>query len=346
MSGISVDLFLLSVFCMLTIGVFTIVHKVWLPVDLEFEEIFEALANEKIQRYFEKHDKLLEPLGYKPFLTLTIINLQTPNVSRTYSNPTDPALFSVNIIGQLKGYDYGGQNYVAITTHLNDDSLVTTRNVNISSLLETPSRNQIKDFPGLSDLSKLKQRHDERISEMSVHGPKFWRNGDEELYLEKYRGYHNEFCGLNSASGLLRLDEKGGRYRATGNVALKGVLNFVNPFRDNFNWERFLITLLFGFVLPLMTSLYLSAICKWIGSWASYPLLYLQVGIVAITYGLAGLLTGLCFHGKTFIWGFLLGYFPSRLLEAHLPGWFLADIWLAAIADYVSDLKAKKENLI
>ena len=342
----SLDYFLLIVVIISICGLFAIVERVWLPFELEFEEQPEFLWNPKLARYFQMHDQALKTQGYDPFLTITILNLQTPNLMRIYSNPMDPALFSVNIIGGLRETKYSGQNYIAISTHYTDSSLLTTRNVNISSLLETPTRHIIQNLPGISDLEKLKLLHDKKEEDFASLRPEYWRKGDEEKFVTQFRAYHLQFCRLNQESGLLRFKPSTNRYWATYKTALRGILNFFNPLMDNFTWGRFGIASLIGFCLPLVGTLYFEPVALYLSKTLGIAFPIAAYGYLAILFGLAGSVVGFLFTTKSLIWGFLLGYIPCRIILGVVPGGFLADLWMGLVADWVCNLRKKKENLL
>ena len=344
--NLSLDLFFWTLLSLFTYGLTAIILKIWLPAELEFEQVMEGFWDEKLDAYFKRHDRLLEPLGYRPSLTYKIINLQSSNITRNYLNPMDSAIISVNAIGGLRGQKYTGQNYVAVTTHYADEYLLTTRNVNITSVLDRPARSLIQDFKGLDDLPRLKELHDLEAEKNKYRGVIRFQEGDWDRYMDSYRKYHLEFCKLNESEGLIRYDEKNNKYRATYKTALRGIANYLNPLADNFTWRRFLLALLLGFAIPLAGSYCFPKILPFLMGLTEYPrsmTAYLYLGLV---YGIAGFSIGSIFKEKSFIWGFLMGYLPCRLLSGLFPGWFMADLWLAFVADEVSKFKKKKEKVI
>jgi hypothetical protein len=343
--NLSVDYFLIGILSILTFGLVEIVKRIWLPAELQFEEMLEGFWEQKLGEYFKKHDLFLKPLGYFQFLTMNIANLQTPNAMRIYTNPMDPAIFSVNAIGGLKDIKYSGKNYVSITTHFEDGTLLTTRNVNISSILEIPTRNVIQDFPGEASLEKLKQKHDLKVKDFNIRNPIYLRQSNVEKYLEDFRKYHKEFCELNQSKGLLRFDISSNFYRATYKTGLRGVVNYLNPLVDNFTWKRFALTCLAGFVFPLVGSLFITEIEIFAQTQMRITGDFVIYGFLAFIYSLGGISIGLMFTDKSFIWGFILGYVPCRLLSGFVPGWFLADILMASVAELVSNMKKKREDV-
>lgn len=307
--------FLWTIAAFLLIGLPLIMAVTSLPEQLEFQEASDESLTPAQRDFFVRHDGILSPLGYHPLATLRVLNLGGPNLTRLYRDALGPGLCAVSALTT----DFGGisTNYVEFISAFEDGGRLTTRNAQVSDVLEPQPGHLLRNFTA-ADPSELKRLHDLRLQEL---GKIPSQPGSKEEILRRANELHLSFCRHQVALGLLRFDAAAGRFRATAKLGLLGIGNYLNPFSDTFTWLRLFMVLTAGVGPPLLASRYAPATGLWMAS----------------AYVLAGFLVGLILCAKAFVWALLLGWLVSRLLPHEGPGFGV--LGMAAAAELGSRLR-------
>lgn len=323
-----------------TVGTFLVFlpyikSKIKLPPKLQFNEIPETALSAQQRVFFEAYDQKLAPLGYLPAKTFAVPNLTGTNLSRAYSSAADPASIGVTTITH-KGK---GHNSVEIVTTFQDGKKLSTRNANLSSVFaELPGRTSQR-FPGIADPVALKREHDKQAEKMKIWGAVFIK---PEQYFTWFQDHHQRFLQHQVSKGLLKLNPKTGIYEGTYRTALQGIGNFLNPFADNFTPLRFASGIVAGCGIPLSVIHFARPIAQQlngVGGALSY------VGLLALAYIAAGLFIGYLFSSKSFIWAFLLGWLPLRIMHIPASTFYIFILTMSWVAHYTSSIVLQRRRL-
>lgn len=305
---LDLSLFLGTIAAFLLVGLPLIRANVFLPERLDFQEVPERSLTPAQREFFLRHDALLAPLGYRPLATFRVLNLQGPNLTRLYRDQLGPGL---SLVSTLTSPDGGiSTSYVEFLQIFEGGGRLTTRNNQVSDLLEPEPGHVVRDFPAVTDLAELKRLHEIEVQETGKISRVPGRKDD---ILSRANEFHLSFCKHQASLGLLRLEAASGRYRATTKLGLLGIAGYLNPFSDNFTWPRLGLALAAGLILPVPASLCEPAGTRWLGEAAGLSHPWAEGLFIASAFALGGFLLGLVLQAKAFLWAFLLGWTASRL---------------------------------
>jgi hypothetical protein len=332
--------FLYSAILLVLIGVPRIRSRHYLPATLIFAPVpAEKLSPAQID-FFSLYDQKLASIGYFPFSTFIVPNLQGRNLSRAYLSTGEAPYM---LVSTLTVQDRRGHSYMEIISAFNDGSKLSTKNSGVATVFAAMPGYTKQAFPTVTDPLELKRLHDAKAKTMNQAGEIFVTR---ENFFQRWQDYHRSFLEQQMKRHLLRLDSKTGAYRMTTLTALMGIRNFFNPFADNFTWPKFLMGLIGGALLPLLGWVRAAAIVDWLQRASSLPPGYLHLGVLLVFYAVAGAVIGYLFPGKTLIWGFLLGILPPKLLGVATPSLIGLSAWQAIIADMVSKYRHRRARIV
>ncbi len=333
--------FLITVIAMLVVGLPLIAARISLPAQLQFQEVPPDELTPRQAEHFDEADEQLKPLGYHPLSTFRAVNLKGANLSRVYTSTLNPARIMVTLLSSAQGK--AAHNYAEIISRYRDGIILTTKNSGLSSVFARMPEHIVKTYPGIDDLAELKARHDTYAASLINHGP---LQRDAKTFFADFNDYHKRFCEYQRSKGLLRYDQRAGVYRATVLTGLRGIRNFLNPLADNFTLLRFTLGVLLGAAPPVLVVYRPSALVDWLRSASELDPTLIVSLLLAAAFTLGGLSVGYLFKQKSFIWAFLLGYIPTKLLRpaSGLELWFCA--WMALVAHYVAHWRMRRERLV
>lgn len=333
--------FLVSVAVLLVIGVPRIRRNVFLPRDLQFQEVPSEKLTPAQLSFLKPYDDQLTDLQFRTFKTFRVPNLLGHNLVRVYLNSADPAKCALTMVAAKNKSLF--TSYVEFATHYADGTHLTVNNNRRIGLFDPPPWVITDRNPGLNDMAELKSRHDKKAQGLLQRGVVFYT---PDNYFEDLQQYHRKSCEYQESKGLLRWDDRARVYRATTWTALRGVISHLNPFADrNFSIRRLLFGLAIGGGLPVTVTLERVPLSVWLLSHAGAygPLASSLVPLVAYTIG--GIAIGILFSRRIFIWGLLLGVLPSRLLFGGLAGVGYS-LWMASLADLVGRAHNRRKNIL
>jgi hypothetical protein len=333
--------FLITVIALLVIGLPRIASQISLPAQLQFQEVPPDELTPRQAKHFDEADEKLKPLGYHPLSTFRAVNLKGANLNRAYTSTVDPARIMVTLLSSPQGK--AAHNYAEIISRYRDGVILSTKNSGVSSVFATMPERIAKTYPGIDDLAELKARHDTHAASLITHGP---LHRDPKTFFADFNDYHKRFCEYQQSKGLLRYDQRAGVYRTTPLTGLRGIRNFLNPLADNFTLLRFALGVLLGAAPPVLVIYQLPGLVDWFRSASGLDPTLIVSLLLAATFTLGGLTVGYLFKQKSFIWAFLLGYIPTKLLRpaSGLELWFCA--WMALVAHYVAHWRMRREKLV
>jgi hypothetical protein len=139
-------------------------------------------------------------------------------------------------------------------------------------------------------------------------------------------------------------------YRPTIRTGLQGISNYLNPFADNFTVLRFLLALIGGIAVPVLGILFLAdptgMPLTWFATTTGLSTTFGRWLALGIVFSFLGLVTGSLFSGKSFLWSFLLAWFPLRLLGPSITDALVLSLWAGVVAASVCKHKMKRDALV
>lgn len=345
---LDLQLFLVTVFFVFFQGVPRILKRVKMPVRLNFVQVSESSFNEKQKKHYGELDEKMADLGFAPVLNYRITNLPGPNISRCYLSAMDPArMNAVLLLGSSTQKNPIQVIYLEIVTNFKDETSLNTINSDTTSIFDLlPGRIRQK-LPGIKDPAELKRRHDLKVEELKDKGL-VWVKKDD--ILPRHEKYHQLFCDYQVQRGLLRLEPGADYYNQTLKTALRGVRNYLNPFDKSFLWRNFFWALAGGVVVPILGIYFTTPIVECAHQATGWNIINLTWILDILLYAFGGAVVGYVFARRVFVWGFILAYFPFRILT--LLGLISFDarfiylsLLLTSVATEVSHWRSKRERV-
>jgi hypothetical protein len=345
-----VALFGAVVLAFFVVGLPLITRRVSVPRMIEFENVSGQDLTREQTRYFAGLDPKLLELGYRPVGDRRALNMQGRALIRTYMSDADPAIIMMNLMtAGAAGAGEHPMNYLEIVTRYADGTILSTRNAEISDVLEALPTNVIQEQKGVRSPAKLKLAHDERARSLLIHGPLFSRPDEFE---QAFDDFHERWCLHQIDRGLLvpRSDDAQ-QLRPTIKAGMRGIANFLNPVADNFTLPRFLLAVILGLVVPVAALVWLGGSGSWLVTRVAAetglsPQACLTACLALILTGV-GALVGHLFLGKAFIWGFLVTYVVLRLIGP-AGAWTTVtlSLWTGIVASWTTGLRERRQKLV
>ena len=323
---------------MLVIGLPLIRSNTRLPRVLQFATLQPTSLTPAQAEFFRGYDEKLGAMGYYPGPIYTVPNLSGRNLSRVYFNSSEATYANVATLTSAKGQR--GLSYLEFITRYQDGSSLTTKNADISTVFPAMPGRLSQNCPGVADVAELRRRHDARRAGLTASSEVFVSEKD---FFTRFQDAHQKWGDYQVQRGILRSDPAAGLYRGTLALGLRGVRNFLNPFADNFTFPRFAIGLLFGLGLPVAAILNpgnFARVVQWQGATPDQT----HQLVLLVAYLLGGAVVGYLFTGKSFIWGFLLGYvswlvFPRQTNVGYV-------LVMSIVAHQVAKWRFRRERLV
>ena len=151
---------------------------------------------------------------------------------RRYLKPTDPASCALTIVEvKVKIGDTESvktSSHVTFRTRFSDETVLTTRNMSLKSLLDRPPYSIIQECRRVASLAELKRRHDARAAQMGPALPP--ASGPKAVFDEKQRE-HRRFAEFQVKRETYRLLPDGGAYEVTDKARLRasGITTIRSP---------------------------------------------------------------------------------------------------------------------
>jgi len=345
-----VGLFGVVVLAFFCVGLPLITRRVSVPRKIDFEVVSGDDLTPEQTRYFADLDPALLEMGYRPVGDRRTLNMQGRALIRTYMCDSDPAIIMMNLMTSgAAGAGEHPMNYLEIITRYADGTILSTRNAEISNVLEDLPAHVIQEQKGTRDPAKLKLAHDERARSLVIHGPLYSR---PEEFVQAFDDFHERWCLHQIERGLLvpRSDDPR-QLRPTLKAGLRGIANFLNPVADNFTLPRFSLAVVLGLVVPVAALLWLGGPGSWVVARAAAatglsPQACLTACLALILTGV-GALVGHLFLGKAFIWSFLMTYVVLRLIGPAGAWTAVAlGLWTGIVANWTAGIRERHQKLV
>jgi hypothetical protein len=349
--GIPPDLavFAVVVLAFFAIGLPLITGRIAIPRRIEFEVLADHQLTPDQTDYFARLDAKLLEMGYRPVGLRQTLNMQGRALIRIYMSDGDPAIVMMNLLtSEVSGGGEHPMNYLEIVTRYGDGTVLSTRNAEISDVLDRPPDHLVLEMQGCREPSRLKKAHDAKASELLVRDPRYLRAEDFERVFNEF---HEKWCLHQLEHGLLvEKDGEPEQLRPTIKTGLRGIANFLNPLADNFTVPRFLAACVVGIVVPVMTVLWLDGpgrvVLARIASLTGFSQQTAMTALLTVLLTAAGVLIGWLFVGKAFVWAFLVTYIVLRLMGPQSIWAALAlSLWVGAVANWAAARREKPQHL-
>ncbi len=290
-----------------------------IPEEYELEEVPEQAFTEKQRQFFAPYDEKLAAMNYFPVCSYRVANL-TRSLLRRYANPTDPAYCTVTAI-EVKYYYKGQQHWapssqMAFRTDFTNGRSLTTRNMNIKTLMDRLPEHDVQECPNVKDAAELKTRHDKKAAKLGVAQP--FPNHVEKIF-EAIRADHRRFSEFQLERGIYERRSPG-VYAISGKGHWRGIRNYWNPFAQNVSIARLAVAALVATGIPTLTYLHVAPGLAPLWPRTGIELLVASQMVLLASYLLAGAVIGLLFRRSVFMWAFLLTYIGVHLCT----GWWFS----------------------
>lgn len=317
-----------------------------IPAHYQREVIEESALSERQKLYFAPLDAHLAALNYRPMCTFRVANYGS-NLLREYSNPADPATCTLTIVEvktNVKSVKGVKNNHVVnFTTRFSGGKWLTTRNMELKSVMDSPDHRVIQECQHLTDVAELKKRHDARST---AFGTPISPPRDIRSLFEEYETENQRFFAHQVQRGIYKLRPGGDAYVLTDKAFNRGIRNHFNPFAHRISLPVAVFSILIGAVLPLFGILKLApAIAERFGP-ASYSIITPSALAIAACYALAGVILGLIAESQNYVWVMLITYVPAHLVVGSSLGRFPYSSLAFVISYFVCQAKRKRQLVL
>ena len=317
-----------------------------IPLRYQREVVADSSLSEAQKKYLAPLDSQLEALNYRPMCTYRVTNYGA-NLLREYSNPADPASCTLTIVEvqtNVNGVQGVKNSHVVnFTTRFSGGKWLTTRNMELKSVMDTPDYRIVQECPHVTDLAQLKKKHDARSASMGT--PVSPPRDVEGLFAEGQMD-HERFSAYQVRRGILRLNPQEDAYLITDKAFNRGIRNFFNPFAHRISLATVLFSVLIGAVLPLFGILKLApVVAERLGPAPAVGISSSTLAIAAC-YALAGIILGFIGEAQSYVWVMLITYAPAHLLAGSTLGWFPYSTLAFGISYFVCQAKRKRRLVL
>jgi len=318
------------------------------PVPLRYQrEIVEdASLTEAQKKYLAPLEQKLEALNYRPLCTFRVTNYGS-NLIREYRNAADPASCTLTVVEVQTNVNgvRGVKNscVVNFTTRFSGGKWLTTRNMEVKTVLDTPEYRIVQECPNVTDVAQLKKRHDARAATMGT--PLSPPSDVEGVFLEGQQD-HERFSAFQLQRGTYKLNPQGDAYLITDKAFNRGIWNHFNPFARRISLPEAIFSILIGALLPLLGILKLApAATESLGP-ASALSINPSTLVIAACYAFAGLILGLIAETQNYVWVLLITYIPAHIIAGSSLGWIPYSTLAFLVSFYVCQAKRRRQLVL
>ncbi len=305
-----------------------------------------AALTQRQTNYFSSNDNKLAAMNYWPVCTYRITNYGH-NLLRNYVNPTDAARCVV-LIHELAVTVNGKPSptnscTVSFHTRFSDATILTTRNMQLKTIMDRPHYQIVQERPEISEPAELKREHDRKAARMGcpVSPP-----SDADSTFRDIQEEHLRFSEFQLSRGNYKLLPDGTGYALSDKIHWRGIRNYLNPFAHRFALSRFLPAAFVGILLPLLAALVLApAVARRAGEFG-FPPTVAAGSMMLACYLIAGAIIGYLLERHTFVWVFLLTYLTVRLFTATHIGPVPYSAFAGSVAYSVAQAKKRKRAVL
>jgi hypothetical protein len=316
------------------------------PARYQITNVPANFLTEAQARYLAPYDEKLAAMNYWPVCTYRIDNYGHC-LLRQYVNPSETSRCVVSIIELALKVDgrRAASNTCTLSFHtrFTDDTILTTRNMKLKTILDRPPYQIVQECPRISEPSEMKRRHDARAQTMGCPVAPL---SDPERIFKDVQSEHERFSAYQLSTGAYRPLPGGNSYALADKAHWRGIRNFLNPFAHRFSLRRFLPTALIAAALPVFAFLYLAPAVAEAARNIGFPPFLAAEAVILACYLVAGTLIGYVLERHTFIWVFLLTYLSVRLFAAASLGPVPYSAFAGSVAYSVGQAKKRRRAVL
>jgi hypothetical protein len=316
------------------------------PVNCEIEEVSASALSERQAAIFAPYDEKLAAMSYWPVCTYRVSNYGH-NLMRTYVNPAETSRCVVMIV-ELN-LNVAGKRPVSTTcmmsfhTRFADDTILTTRNMKLKSVLDRPPYQTVQERPYIKEPAEMKRAHDARAAKMGCPAAP---PSNATRVFKAVHEEHDRFCEYQLGQGTFRLNPDRASYALADKAYWRGIRNHLNPFVHRFYALRFLPAALAAVFLPLLAVLRLAPAAAEAARNIGFPPDLAAEAMTLASYTVAGAVIGFSLENATFIWVFLLTYIPVRLVDPAALGPMPYSAFAGLVAYSIAQAKERRRAVL
>jgi hypothetical protein len=316
------------------------------PARYQIENVPEASVTEAQARYFAPYDEKLAAINYRPVCTYLISNYGK-NLTRYYVNPAESSRCEV-ALHELALTVEGKQTFTSscvihFHTRFTDDRVLTTRNMKLKNILDNPPYWVLQECPQIDDPAKLKRIHDARAQTMGC--PVAPLTAVDRIFKD-VQSEHERYSTYQLSVGGYRPVPGEDSYAFSDKVHWRGVRNYFNPLAQGISARRFLPFAILAAALTVFARLEYAPAAAHAVRLLGLPPEFAAQAVIRLCYIVAGALIGYVLESETFLWGFLLTYFPVRLFTSADLGPIPYSALAAGVAYCVSQIKKRRRAVL
>ena len=318
-----------------------------IPAHYKREVIDESALSDQQKTYFAPLDAQLAALNYRPFCTFRVANYGS-NLLREYLNPADPANCTVTVVEvrtNVKGLESTrGSQVVSFTTRFGDGKWLSTRNMELKSVMDHPDYRIMQECRNVTSVAELKKKHDAYAAKLGapVSPPR-----DVPSLFEEYEMDNQRMFAYQVERGILQFNPQQDNYSLTDKAFNRGIRNFFNPFAKRFSIASALFSLLVAAVLPLYGILKLAPMAtERLGTAPVVSGIDPATLTISLCYAVTGLILGFVTEAQSYVWIVLITYIPAHFVAGSTLGRFPYSTVAFAVSYFVARAKQKRQLVL
>lgn len=264
---------------------------------LTFEDVEIEKISKLDQAFFDSQDRFAQRFGFSKQLESLIHGYGGEFYIRFYTR-TDGTTLTVGVLFPMAG---SAQNCLELST-IFEGMRIYTLNLQISEFCPQPPWMKMFIHPGAVDGETLLNLHRQHVADNVKTGTPLAKHGS---FYDECQKHHSRYQDYQVERGYYKIGSTGQIVSPTLKMAMRGVINFFNPFADNFTPVN-----LAKVYLGSMSLIFMGWMCYFsdLGGWIDDPTysLLARSFLLGLSYMTAGSIIGYVFKAKSFIWSFFV----------------------------------------
>jgi hypothetical protein len=311
------------------------------PARYDIQEVQPAALTDAQAKYLAPYDEELAAMNYRPVCTYRIANYGR-NLLRNYVSPVDMArcVVMINETPPLPDAKLPGRDSCTISFHTRffDGTVLTTRNMQVKSIMDQPPYWVVQERPGVGDPVALKRDHDSKAATM---GQPVSPPADAKSVFDDVQSEHQRFSEYQLENGGYVPLPDGNGYALDNQVHWRAICTHLNPFAQNLTLRRFLPAALIAIALPLSAYKILVPAAAHSAATLGFPPFIAARLVTLACYLVTGAVLGCLLERNTFLWALVLTYVVLRITMV-LPLGSPPDCTVAATMAYLVARERKR----
>jgi hypothetical protein len=316
------------------------------PICYQIEKVPLGWLTEAQARYFAPYDTKLDAMNYLPVCTYRITNYGQ-GLLRQYVNHGETSRCVVMIYELALNVDgrhtFSNNCTMSFHTRFTDNSILTTRNMKLKSILDRPPYQIVQECPQISEPSEMKRIHDARAQTMGCPVAPL---SDPASIIKDVQSEHERFSEYQLASGAYKPLPDGNSYAIADKAHWRAIRNYLNPFAQHVSIRRFFLPALVAAALPVFAFLWLAPATADAARNVGFSPVVAAEAVILACYLVAGAIIGYVLERQTFVWVFLLTYVAARLFAGASLGPVPYSAFAGSVAYSVAQAKKRRRAVL